>query len=231
MSDIGLLRTWLLPVATFLLACCTFGLAWYTKEMAKSTKKALKQNAQLVAETHELVESNKILVEQDDKHHQENLMPLCVIEPTEPEIGDIGRKMFADLGSFNNTLDIYVAFLSAKISNKGNGTALNVKIKFYVNCSTHPIITSVGAIASGESYCIYDHKRPLVPMKIYMNKQKTLQDDIVRIINSDWVICLTFEDVFGNEFYSIHKKDTENIFVGFGKGAENYCQKNNASST
>lgn len=226
-----LLQTWLLPGVTVLLAIATVALAYFTYKMAKSTENALKQNAQLVAETHELVKSNEALVENEEKHHQENLMPLCVVEPTEPEIGDIGEKMFAYLGHFNNALDIKVAYLSAKITNKGNGTALNVKIKFYVNCFTHPISTSVGAIASGESYCIYNGKRPLVPMKIYTNKQKPLQDDIVRITKSDWVICLTFEDVFGNEFYSIHKKDTENIFVEFGKGPENYCQKINAPST
>ena len=227
-----LLQTWLLPGVTVLLAIATGALAYYTYKMAKSTKKALEQNAQLVAETHELVRSNKILVESEERHHQENLMPFCVIEPTEPEIGDIGRKMFADdVGRLNQTVDIFIAHLSAKISNKGNGTALNVKIKFYVNCSTTPIITNVGAITSGEYYSLYKGKRHLVPMKVYIDKKGLWADNLTRIINSDWVICLTFEDVFGNQFYSIHKKDTENIFVEFGKGPENYCQKNNTSSS
>jgi hypothetical protein len=48
--------------------------------MAESTEKALKQNAQLIIETHELVENNKLLVQAEEKHHKQNLTPLCVLD-------------------------------------------------------------------------------------------------------------------------------------------------------
>ena len=231
MSEISsLLQTWLLPGATFALACGTVGLAWYTRKMAESTEKALEQNARLVAETHELVESNKVLVENEEKHHQQNLMPLCVLEPTEPKIGDAGRQLFADVHGYEKTKDIAIFYASEKIINKGTGPALNVRIKFYNNCKTNPMITNIGTIAAGESYCVYDNKRPLVPLKVYMDARTYGINSAVRTIESDWVLCILFEDIFGNEYYSVHKNDIENIFVDFAKGVENYCQKTFASS-
>jgi hypothetical protein len=212
----GQAGTWALAIGTFSLACFTY-------KMAKSTEKTLEQNKLLV-------DSNNMLIEKEERHHQENLMPLCVLEPTEPKIGDVGRQLFADVKGYNKTKDVAIFYLAGKIINKGTGPALNVKIKFYTNCNSEPIETQVGTIAVAGSYCIYDNKRHLVPMKVFMDDRTYGHDNAVRTIESEWVLCILFEDVFGNKFYSVHKNDIENVFVGFAKGVETCCQKNLSSS-
>jgi hypothetical protein len=112
-SDISsILQTWLLPGATFALACGTVGLAWYTRKMAKSTEKALEQNARLVKETHDLVESNKVLVESEERHHQENLRPLCVFAYT----GNLQNILKLDMMNGSNRV-----IINSDIENKGRG--------------------------------------------------------------------------------------------------------------
>ena len=216
----GTISDWAVALGTLALACATF---W----VARAAVKTLEQNKLLVDETHRLVEGNKILIENEERHHQENLRPLCVLEPTEPKIGNVGTNMFADVDSYSTTRDIGITYLSAKIFNKGNGPAVNVRIRFYANPATGPCISTIGTIASGQNYCIYNGNRALVPMKIYANPVDV--NNVLKIIKSDWIICLTFEDIFGNQFYSIHKNDPDNIFMEFGNGAESCCQKINKS--
>jgi hypothetical protein len=67
-------------VGTWALAIGTFSLAFFTWRVSRAAIKTLDQNKLLVDETHRLVESNNTLIESEERHHQENLRPICVFE-------------------------------------------------------------------------------------------------------------------------------------------------------
>jgi hypothetical protein len=224
MSDIGLLRTWLLPVATFLLACCTFGLAWYTKEMAKSTKKALKQNARLVEETHELVESNKILVEGEDRHHQEEMSPFVALQ-FYPEWNRINIDDLIDLSHIKE----HVIYLKGSISNQGRGLSNNGTL--YLLCwdsdaNTPCIKIDFPILAPGQ---VWNNNKikDVECVEMHFSKGQFVAAITDAVKNKGWLVVLVVEDIFKKKHVTHVKPNHQDsrVEVYFNRNAGDFCQR------
>ncbi|MDX5934730.1 hypothetical protein [Acidithiobacillus thiooxidans] len=200
-----LLQTLLLPGVTVLLGIATTALACFTYRMAKSTEKALKQNAQLVAETHELVESNKILVENEERHHQENLRPLCV---------------FSYTGNLHNILRIdrsnNMVIINSDIENKGNGVAKSVKIIFRLGSPRCEGCLQLGPVAAGSKYVngIEKQHSEIFPLELScIEAGEIVPTDF--FLQQDWVIYIECEDIFNHKFYTIYVKNDNTADIKF----------------
>ncbi|MHB1707267.1 MAG: hypothetical protein ACYCSH_14685 [Acidithiobacillus sp.] len=186
-----LLQTWLLPGVTVLLAIATAALACFTYKMAKSTEKALEQNARLVEETHDLVESNKVLVESEERHHQENLRPICVFERdlTSPIVN-------CDRGSVR---------LGGSVVNKGHGASVEGILYLILPSSTTYLSIGLPTLGRGDRW---------LETNYYNTVHKLMTEDIfIPVLNCDVgcartllrafeknevIIFIKYKDVFGN---------------------------------
>jgi hypothetical protein len=201
---------------TVLLAIATAALACFTYKMAKSTERALEQNARLVEETHDLVESNKVLVESEERHHQENLRPLCILEPTEPVMGDYVKKIFGDLEQNEDGSMGYMLPLRAILSNKGLGPALNVKVVLMKMPEKVVFVTDVPPIAAKTDWFITSRFGYIVPLLL---KLRANQAEVKAMLKAGtWVIFVEFEDIFGKKFYSLHEKNDDHFFLRVAEG-------------
>jgi len=207
-SDISsLLQTWLLPVATGLLALATGALACFTYKMAKSTEKALEQNARLVEETHELAESTKVLVESEERHHQENLRPLCVFAHT----GNLYNILTLDMRGGRNRV-----IIDSDIENKGNGVAKAIKIIFRLDSPRCEGCLTLGPLASGSKYFngAEKHYSEVIPLELSCNNDREIHH-IDFFLQQQWVIYIEYEDIFNAKFYTIYIKNDSNADIEF----------------
>jgi hypothetical protein len=212
----GRAGTWALAIGTFLLA-------FFTWRVSRAAVKTLEENKRLVDETHQLAESNKVLIESEERHHQESLMPLCVLKPFDPKLGEVGAKIFYSQNEYRETIDVFIFYLTAKIENNGSGPALDVLINFDSNVLSGS--TRIGTIGAGGEFCVHDGTRPLVPLKLVFTNNLSKEYVIKNLINSDWKLCIEFSDIFGNKYHTVHKNDPDNLFVEFVRGPDNYCSK------
>ncbi|WP_075323097.1 hypothetical protein [Acidithiobacillus albertensis] len=212
----NLLQTWLLPGVTVLLAIFTGVLAYFTYRMAKSTENALKQNAQLVAETHELVESNKTLVESEERHHQENLRPLCYIKPTSLRMGHICDDIFGDLEPYLNASVGPVLSINGTLENVGLGPAKNVSVILRRFPEKDEFRCNYGPIDAHGSFFVTSKYGYSVPLPLLGNTSNLRATDVVR--SSSLVIYVEFEDFFGKIFHTTHRKYRDHFYDGFSTG-------------
>ncbi len=213
MSDIGsLLQTWLLPGATFALACGTVGLAWYTRKMAQSTEKALEQNARLVEETHELVESNKILIQNEDRHHQENLRPLCIFHY---------NNFNGNYNTFLSAVDIntfLVVSVKSNILNVGNGPAKQV---FAILRTVLPLNECKFVLDPLAANSHYSRDGGAGHMGFNFNLRREDYNAYSAsdfLSHCDWVIYIECRDIFGNGFHTAYVKDGTRLEIWFFDG-------------
>ena len=78
----GKIADWAVAMGTLALAGATF---W----VARAAVKTLEETRRLVDETHNLVMSNNKIIESEERHHQENLRPICIFELDPDPIGSI----------------------------------------------------------------------------------------------------------------------------------------------
>ena len=211
MSDLSsLLQTWLLPVATGLLALSTAALACFTYKMAQSTEKALKQNARLVEETHDLVESNKVLVESEERHHQENLRPLCVFSYT----GNLYNVLNYDTRNGSSRV-----IINSDIENKGNGVAKSIKIIFRLESPRCEGTLTLGPVASGSKYFngAEKHYSETIPLELSCKENKKILH-IDFFMQHQWIIYIEYEDTFNTKFHTCYIKNDSGADITFSSG-------------
>ena len=211
MSDLSsLLQMWLLPVATGLLALSTAALACFTYKMAQSTEKALKQNARLVEETHDLVESNKVLVESEERHHQENLRPLCVFSYT----GNLYNVLNYDARNGSSRV-----IINSDIENKGNGVAKAIKIIFRLESPRCEGTLTLGPVASGSKYFngAEKHYSETIPLELSCKENKKILH-IDFFMQHQWIIYIEYEDTFNTKFHTCYIKNDSGADITFSSG-------------
>lgn len=211
MSDLSsLLQMWLLPVATGLLALSTAALACFTYKMAQSTEKALKQNARLVEETHDLVESNKVLVESEERHHQENLRPLCVFSYT----GNLYNVLNYDTRNGSSRV-----IINSDIENKGNGVAKSIKIIFRLESPRCEGTLTLGPVASGSKYFngAEKHYSETIPLELSCKENKKILH-IDFFMQHQWIIYIEYEDTFNTKFHTCYIKNDSSADITFSSG-------------
>ena len=191
-------------------------MACFTYKTAKSTEKALEQNARLVAETHELVESNKILVESEERHHQENLRPLCYIKPNSLRMGHVCDDIFGDLEPYVAVSAGPVLSINGTLENVGLGPAKNVSVILRRFPEKDEFRCNYGPIAAHGNFFITSKYGYSVPLPLLGNTSNLRATDVVRF--GSVVIYVEFEDFFGNIFHTTHRKYRDHLYDGLSPG-------------
>ena len=183
-------------VGTWAVAVGTLALAAATVLVACAAVRTLKQNKLLVDETHRLVESNNKLIEAEERHHQENLRPLCVFDHPGDLLNVIGRKFLND--------DLCVK-IDSDIQNRGYGVAKSVNIVIRLK---EPLLEgrlTLGPIASMGRYFNRVDRQEGDYFPVSFNQDTVDAAQIPDFPNNiDWVLYLEYEDIFNNLFYTAY---------------------------
>jgi hypothetical protein len=185
-----------LAIVTALMAVATVYLAFWTHNLAKSTTHA---------------------IQQAERHHQESLRPLCVIEFFGAEKGHPFGEEFDPRAPFGpDGSEPPKAFISVRgeLRNKGRGMAKDIVV--YLNARlgegeegaywlTRPVVVS-GLIGAGETITIDVAITERDIMSVW-NGVKWKPVQVFNAIAADaYEIVLQYKDVFGNFFRTVHPR-------------------------
>ncbi len=154
------------------------------------------------------------VIRQNRKFHQDECRPVCALVPVNPadtlDRGTILRTADRRQG-LEQDFQIWCA-----IKNIGNGPALHLRLHVQIPTKKYTANSQdeLSPLGPQETFC---EKRGFLNMRIQLN---------IRFNNSDfcaapteaWVIYLTYEDVFGNKFYTKHSKNPEQPWALLGNG-------------
>ena len=194
-------------VGTWALAIGTFSLAFFTWRVSRAAIKTLDQNKLLVVETHRLVEGNNTLIESEERHHKENLRPLCVFAHT----GNLHNILTLDMRNGRNRV-----IIDSDIENKGNGVAKAIKIIFRLASPRCEGCLTLGPLASGSKYFngAEKHYSETIPLELSCkNDSNILHTDF--LLQQQWAIYMEYEDIFNAKFYTIYIKNDSNADIEF----------------
>lgn len=187
-----------------LLAACTFALAVVTAVMAWFTRMA-------IIESHAQYEKTRI---QSEQHQQDSFRPIVVLDPfVGIEQSDRANVVSVDASSHRGDMRLFrVACL---VQNVGVGPALNVHLTF----------RAMGRVGYGFTKELTplpaDEKRGDTrhAMEFWVQPTRDFNDaDIRDASRGSWELVLEYEDVFGNPFHTIHRKNPQMPWTECGKG-------------
>ena len=190
-------------IVTGVLAWATFRMAKYTLDVAKFTRDAVTESrdeAQL-----------------EERRHQENLRPYCVIEFAGADerhpFGANFTPMAAFAAMYPSTPPKPEILIKGRLMNKGLGPATNVVV--YLNkfssiegtayWLTHPIVVS-GIVGAGESV---DVNVEVMPHNVAMKTVggAPLPPQVLETVAVDTQeVVLRYRDVFGKTFRTVHAR-------------------------
>jgi hypothetical protein len=192
-----------------LTAIGTLAAAIATAWMACYTRKAIKDGqAQRRDADRQFAETRK----QANKHHQEQFRPLLVVVPS----GDgapTDRMGFVAISDPNDAVpSIYV---KCAVQNIGVGPALNVKLSvrsdgitgFGPTRELSPIAIN-GVLVGTDNH----FRLPVIYHKGFN------MADLCNAPHGLWSLALEYEDVFGNKFHTLHRKDQGALWTQSGRG-------------
>lgn len=186
----GRVGTWALAIGTFLLA-------FFTWRVSRAAIKTLDQNKSLVDETHRLVESNNLLIKIEERHHQENLRPICVFEFEE---------------------GVSHAFsISGSIVNKGRGASIEGVLYIILPSSLSYISVPFPTLGNGDRWVekeLYDREAKL-HTKYYFIPLINCDDTSARAVRKAFddreiVFFLEYKDLFGSKLLTEQKMNKDN---------------------
>ena len=201
----GTISDWAVALGTLALACATFG-------VARAAVKTLKQNKLLVEATQKLVESNKMLIENEERHHQENLRPLCVFDHPGNLLNAIEKE------SLNGKLCVKI---DSDVENRGYGVAKSVNIVIRLEEPLWEGRLALGPIASMGRYFNRVNRQKGDYFPVDLNQYKGDAEQIPGFpTDIDWVLYLEYEDIFNNRFYTayVHSKIGSSTDIYFDDG-------------
>lgn len=197
-------------VGTWALAIGTFSLAFFTWRVSRAAVQTLEENKRLVDETHRLVESNNKLVVSEERHHQENLRPLCVFSYT----GNLHNVLNYDTRNGSSRV-----IINSDIENKGNGVAKAIKIIFRLESPRCEGSLILGPVASGSKYFngAEKHYSETIPLELSCKEDKKIPH-IDLFLEQQWVIYIEYEDIFNAKFYTSYINNDSGADIAFGSG-------------
>jgi len=143
--------------------------------------------------------------EDDERRHQDEFRPLCALMPfdgVDPQYRRDTLLAISDQQAPNQGFGIIE--IRCALRNIGLGPALNVRIMFrfldmqgYLTCPWELSPLRPGEHRGSETDAI----RIPVQFENHFN-----QSDFSQIIGKQWEIILTYDDIFEDHFYSIHRK-------------------------
>lgn len=187
------------------IAICTAAAAVFTAAMAFYTRIAIKHSQQQFRDAQQ----------RDEARHQDAYRPVVVLEP----FGGVEAAARANLVSVDpsSKMGTFRLFrVSCLVRNLGVGPALNVRLSFRAMGKLgYGFTQELVPVGVGEQQG--DTKRAL---EVWVQSTPSFNDaDLALASGTGWELVLEYEDVFGNPFHTIHRKNPQMPWTQCGKGA------------
>jgi hypothetical protein len=180
-----------------------------------------------------MAKTTRDLAGQEERHHQDGAMPICLLEESAGSRGDTVELRVRDNGG-QTTFEYQIY---GPIRNIGQGPALNLRLVLrFPTFNNHEMIHELDPLGAGEARGIdsaiamasdpftdffkkqlaaHDARRiaviPITPVEGF-------NDATVRMSQDAWgMIFLEYTDIFGNRFYTQHCKNPQHQWMQFGK--------------
>ena len=206
----GKIADWAVAMGTLALAGATF---W----VARAAVKTLEETRRLVDETHNLVMSNNKIIESEERHHQENLRPICIFE-LDPD----------PIGSIVTILQQSGSRIKGCIVNKGRGVAVEGEVYLVLPAPQAYLAIRFQAVGHNEFWykmSYYDHSQNSTKTEYFIIPLLWCNEECARkvleaFVNRDIVIFIRYTDIFGNFFITEQKmrKDTGQFDITLREG-------------
>lgn len=186
-------------------AICTGAAAIATAVMAYCTYWAIKSSQQQFCDAQQ----------REDSRHQAAYRPIVVLEP----FGGIEAEsriqiVLFDANSYMGSLRRFN--IGCVVRNVGVGPALNVRLSFRaMGKPGYGFTQELVPVGAGEA-----PGNTAEPLEIWVQPTSSFNDaDMALASGTGWELVLEYEDVFGNPFHTIHRKNPQMPWTQCGKGA------------
>lgn len=188
------------PLATVALAVATFWMAFKTAKLAK----------------------------QEERHHQDASMPVCLLETLGDGGGGAGSRQ--DVVKFlpsthTSTLSFYE--IRGILKNVGVGPALKLRVILYCLSHNYSVSYELAPLGANETRNPSKIASPAPNGVIisFPHKSTPNIDDtaISSSCSGNWDLYLQYEDVFGNPYYTSYSTKNADIWGEFKKGVTPFC--------
>lgn len=141
----------------------------------------------------------------DDRHHQDQFRPICVLTPYDGvDPRPYRSELLTTVTRDESRPRFGIVEVRCALRNIGPGPALNVRIAFRLHSlgGYQTEGCELGPLHAGEA-----RGSASEPLRVAVFLRSPLQDqEFAQIPDGSWEIILTYEDVFGQRFYSMHPK-------------------------
>ena len=209
---------WGLLMVGELTAAATIGLAMATFWMAKKTRD---------------------LAVQEERHHQDGAMPICLLEESG---GSRGNTVQFFVERSDGGQPVFEYWIYGPLRNIGQGPALDLRLILrFPTFGNHEVIYDLDPLGAGEArgtepattaawdpesvgaaFCgklLADHDGRRIAV-IPIAPAPGFNDTTIKMSQEAWGdIFLEYTDVFGNRFYTHHTKNRQHQWMQFGKGS------------
>jgi len=141
----------------------------------------------------------------DDQHHQDQFRPICVLTPHDGVDPRPNRSELLAVTTDESRPGFGMIEVRCALRNIGPGPALNVRIAFRLHSlgGYQTEGCELGPLHAGET-----RGSASKPLRVAVFLRSPLQDqEFAQIPGGSWKMVLTYEDVFGQHFYSMHPKN------------------------
>lgn len=165
-----------------------------------------------IVESHAQFEKTR---RQSEQHHQDGFRPIVILMPYDG-IDPVEDRSFL-VGCIQSVAgeDRRICAVQCRLRNVGVGPALNVRLGFRaMGRDGYGISRELTPLCAGE-----ERGGPKDPLYIHFRVTKEFNEtDVATAGGMGWEIVLEYEDVFGNSFYTIHRKNPQMPWTECGKG-------------
>ena len=140
----------------------------------------------------------------DERRHRDGLRPVCVLTPFDGVDPRPYRSELLAVGRDESRPGFGIVEVRCALRNIGPGPALNVRIAFRLHSlgGYQTEGCELGPLRAGEA-----RGSTSEPLRVAVFLRAPLQDqEFGQIPGGSWEIILTYDDVFGQSFYSMHPK-------------------------
>lgn len=187
------------------IAVCTAAAAVFTAVMAFYTRDAIERGQQQFRGAQQ----------SEDTRHQDAYRPIVVLEPFGGVEAESRSHIVAfDSNSYMGSCRLFK--IACLVRNVGVGPALNVRLSFRATGKPgYGFTRELVPVGAGETQGGTAHA-----LEIWVQPTASFNDtDMASASGTDWELVLEYEDVFGNLFHTIHRKNPQVPWTSCGKGA------------
>lgn len=185
-------------------AICTGAAAIFTAVMAWFTRRS-------IVESHTQYEKTR---EQSEQHHQDSFRPIVVVVPPFGiESSDRSNLLYIEPKA--SGANEHLCGILGVLRNVGAGPALKVTLQFRaMGKMSYGFSRELTPLQAGD---IRDESNG--GLRFWVQPKPDFNSaDIASAAGTSWELVLEYEDIFGNAFHTIHRKNPQMPWTECGKG-------------